>query len=465
MIAGFERVLIIGLGKSGRASVRVLNGLGSKIWATDEGSEDNLAPALAEMKKLGATFVAPSNVDEMLGELDAAVLSPGVPLNSPLVRRVQSARVPVYSEIELAFRLCKAPIIALTGTKGKTTTTALVGHILRGANKKARVGGNIGNPLIEEVMAAEPSDWVVAEVSSFQLESIRSFKPKISAIINISPDHLDRYFSMDEYAEAKFRIFANQNAGDTFVGNLDDERIGTLAEGEGAARIKCRALWYSREPHRNSTLYLRNNEKVVYAPPTGDPRPIDIMNVNEIPLLGEHNVDNVMAATLMTLSAGVQPKKIRDSVASFTALPHRLTEVDEIGGVRYIDDSKATNPGSVIAALRTFDDGHIVLIAGGKAKGTDFTDFGKAVSSRTRAVVLIGAAADEMASVIKRSKVVRADSMQHAVEAAAELAKPGDVVLLSPGCASFDMFESAEARGDAFVAAVKRLERGTEAVH
>jgi UDP-N-acetylmuramoylalanine--D-glutamate ligase len=465
MIAGFERVLIIGLGKSGRSSVRVLNGLGSKIWATDEGSEDNLAPALAEMKKLNATFVAPSKIEEIVGELDAAVLSPGVPLNSPLVRRVQSARVPVYSEIELAFRLCKAPIIALTGTKGKTTTTALVGHILRGANKKARVGGNIGNPLIEEVISAEPSDWVVAEVSSFQLESIRSFKPKISAIINISPDHLDRYFSMDEYAEAKFRIFANQNAGDTFVGNLDDERIGTLAEGEGAVRVKCRALWYSREPHRNSTLYLRNNEKVVYAPPTGDPRPIDIMNVDEIPLLGEHNVDNVMAATLMTLSAGVPPKKIRDSVVSFTPLPHRLTEVDEIGGVRYIDDSKATNPGSVIAALRTFDDGHIVLIAGGKAKGTDFTDFGKAVSSRTRGVVLIGAAADEMASVIRRSKVVRADTMQHAVEAAAELAKPGDVVLLSPGCASFDMFESAEARGDAFVAAVKRLERGTEAVH
>jgi UDP-N-acetylmuramoylalanine--D-glutamate ligase len=465
MIAGFERVLIIGLGKSGRSSVRVLTGLGSKIWATDEGSEDNLAPALAELKKLNATFVSPSKIDEIVGELDAAVLSPGVPLNSPLVRRVQAARVSVYSEIELAFRLCKAPIIALTGTKGKTTTTALVGHILRGANKKARVGGNIGNPLIEEVISAEPTDWVVAEVSSFQLESIRSFKPKISAIINISPDHLDRYFSMDEYAEAKFRIFANQNAGDTFVGNLDDERIGTLAEGEGAVRVKCRALWYSREPHRNSTLYLRNNEKVVYAPPTGDPRPIDIMNVDEIPLLGEHNVDNVMAATLMALSAGVPPKKIRDSVMSFTALPHRLTEVDEIGGVRYIDDSKATNPGSVIAALRTFDDGHIVLIAGGKAKGTDFTDFGKAVSSRTRAVVLIGAAADEMASVIRRSKVVRADTMQHAVEAAADLAKPGDVVLLSPGCASFDMFESAEARGDAFVAAVKRLERGTEAVH
>jgi len=465
MIAGFERVLIIGLGKSGRSSAKVLHELGSKIWVTDEGAKESLAPALAELKKLKVTFIAPDKIDEVVGELDAAVLSPGVPLNSQFVRRVQSARVPVYSEIEVAFRLCKAPIIALTGTKGKTTTTALVGHILRGSNMKARVGGNIGNPLIEEAFVAEPNDWVVAEVSSFQLESIRSFKPRISSIINISPDHLDRYFSMEEYAEAKFRIFANQNAGDTFVGNLDDERIGSLAEGEGAVRVKCRALWYSREPHRNSTLYLRNNEKLVYAPPTGDPRPIDIMEVRDIPLLGEHNVDNVMAAALMALAAGVEPKKIRDSVKSFAALPHRLTAVAEIGGVRYVDDSKATNPGSVIAALRTFDDGHIVLIAGGKAKGTDFTEFGKAVSSRTRAVVLIGAAADEMASVIKRSKVVRADTMENAVEAAAELAKSGDVVLLSPGCASFDMFESAEARGEAFVAAVNRLERGTEAVH
>ncbi|MBV8490582.1 MAG: UDP-N-acetylmuramoyl-L-alanine--D-glutamate ligase [Candidatus Eremiobacteraeota bacterium] len=457
MIAGFERVLVIGLGKSGRASVRVLRGMGSVVHATDEGNREQLAPALEELAAQGADFVAPGTIEEILPELDAAVLSPGVPLNSPLVRRVQSARVPVYSEIELAYRLCKAPIVALTGTKGKTTTTALVGHILSAVGRTARVGGNIGNPLIEEAAVADVTDWVVAEVSSFQLESIRSFKPRISAIINISPDHLDRYFSMDEYAEAKFRIFANQNAGDTFVGNLDDERIGALVEGEGAVRIKCRALWYSREPHRHSTLYLRNLAKIVYAPPTGDPRPIDIMDVDEIPLLGRHNVDNVMAATLMALAAGVEARAIREAVRTFKALPHRLTQVTEIDGVRFVDDSKATNPGSVIAAMRTFDEGHIVLIAGGKSKGTDFTEFGKVASSRTRGVVLIGAAADEMASVIRRAKVTRAESMQAAVEAAAGLAKPGDVVLLSPGCASFDMFESADARGEAFVAAVERL--------
>ncbi|MBV8531248.1 MAG: UDP-N-acetylmuramoyl-L-alanine--D-glutamate ligase [Candidatus Eremiobacteraeota bacterium] len=339
------------------------------------------------------------------------------------------------------------------------------GHIFRSAGRSTRVGGNIGNALINEAVAAATTDWLIAEVSSFQLESIRSFKPRISAIINISPDHLDRYFSMDEYVEAKLRIFANQNAGDTFVGNLDDERINVLAEGEGAERIKCRALWYSREPHRMSTLYQRNGAKIVYAPPTGDPRPVDVMDVAEIGLPGEHNVDNVMAAVLIALAAGIEPQAIRAAVRTFEALPHRLTRVAEIDGVTYVDDSKATNPGAVIAALRTFDEGKIVLIAGGKAKGTDFADFGKAASSRTRGVVVIGEAAEEMAGVIRRAKVVSADSMEAAVERASELAKSGDVVLLSPGCASFDMFASAEARGDAFVAAVQRLQRGTEAVH
>jgi UDP-N-acetylmuramoylalanine--D-glutamate ligase len=465
MIPGFSKVLVIGMGRSGRASVAVLRENDAQVWATDEGSQETLGDALAELRALGATFVQPGALDAIVSDLDAAVLSPGVPLNSPLVRRVQSARVSVYSEIELAYRLCKAPVVALTGTKGKTTTTTLVGHIFEIAGRSTLVGGNIGNPLIKEAARSTTGDWVIAEVSSFQLESIRSFKPKISAIINISPDHLDRYFSMEEYAEAKFRIFANQNAGDTFVGNLDDERITTLAEGEGAARIKCRAFWYSREPHRMSTLYQRNGAQIVYAPPTGDPRPVTIMEVGDIPLRGLHNVDNVMAAVLIALAAGIEPDAIRAAVQSFKPLPHRLTEVALIDGVRYVDDSKATNPGSVIAAMRTFEEGKIVLIAGGKAKGTDFAEFGKVASSRTRGVIVIGEAAEEIAGVIRRAKVTHAESMQQAVEAASELAKSGDTVLLSPGCASFDMFASAEARGDAFVEAVQRLQRGTEAVH
>ena len=465
MIPGFGKVVVIGVGRSGRASSAVLRAHGAQVWATDENSPDALAEVIAELRALDVPFVAPPALDGILGELDAAVLSPGVPLNSPLVRRIQSARVPVYSEMELAYRLCKAPMVAVTGTKGKTTTTMLVGHIFRTAGRSTLVGGNIGNPLINEADASKPEDWVVAEVSSFQLESIRSFKPRVSALINIAPDHLDRYFSMEEYAEAKFRIFANQNAGDTFVGNLDDERVATLAEGEGAQRIKCRTLWYSREPHRMSTLYQRNGAKIVYAPPTGDPRPIDVLDVSEIPLRGLHNVDNVMAATLIALAAGVELGSIREAIRSFTPLPHRLTKIAEIDGVTYVDDSKATNPGAVIAALRTFEEGKIVLIAGGKAKNTDFGELGKAVSSRTRGAVLIGEAAEAIAAVVRRAKVTYADSMQAAVEAASGLAISGDVVLLSPACASFDMFVSAEARGEAFIAAVQRLQRGTEAVH
>ncbi|MBV8150567.1 MAG: UDP-N-acetylmuramoyl-L-alanine--D-glutamate ligase, partial [Candidatus Eremiobacteraeota bacterium] len=256
-----------------------------------------------------------------------------------------------------------------------------------------------------------------------------------------------------------------QNAGDTFVGNLDDERLAPLADGEQASRVKGRAFWFSREPHRFSTLYLRGGAKVIYAPPVGDPRPIDVLEVADIPLRGAHNVDNVMAAALMALAAGVDLPPIREAVRSFQPLPHRLTEVGTIDGVTYVDDSKATNPGAVIAALRTFAESKIVLIAGGKAKGTDFADLGKAISSRTRGVILIGEAADELATVIKRAKVARAESMEGAVEAAAGLARRGDVVLLSPGCASFDMFASAEARGDAFVEAVRRLGRTPEAVH
>jgi UDP-N-acetylmuramoylalanine--D-glutamate ligase len=386
-----------------------------------------------------------------------AVLSPGIPLNGELVRRIQAAGVPVFSEVEVAYRICQAPIVALTGTKGKSTTTALIGEIFRHAGFTTYVGGNIGNALIAETAKAKPEDWVIAEVSSFQLESIRSFKPRISCIINITPDHLDRYHSMDEYAEAKFRIFANQGPGDTFVGNLDDP-IVAAAPGEDNTRIRARALWFSREPHRQSTLYMRNESAIVYAPPTGDPRPVEIMNVADIPLHGAHNVDNVMAAVLVGLAAGLDRTAIAGAVRAFKPLHHRLETVADQDGILYVDDSKATNPGAVIAALRSFDR-PIVLIAGGKSKGTEFSDVGKVISSRTKAVVLIGEAAPEIAKHVKRSNIAHAGSMDEAVAVARSFAESGDVVLLSPGCASFDMFASAEARGEAFAAAVNGTAR------
>ena len=443
-----ERVLVIGLGRSGRATIEVLRARVGGLYATDEN------PSAAE-QSLGVPFVAPAQLGTILADITVAVLSPGIPLNGALVRRIQSAGIPVYSEIEVAYRLCAAPIVAVTGTKGKTTTTALIGEIFRAAGKHVLIGGNIGNALIHETALATPDDWVIAETSSFQLECIRSFKPKISLITNLSPDHLDRYFSMDEYAEAKFRIFANQGPGDTFVGNLDDPRIAALGEGENAGRIKARVLWFAGEPHRNTTLYLRNDELIIYAPPTGDPRPLQIMRVDEIPLRGRHNVENALGAILVGLAAGLDRESIAAGVRNFKPLHHRLEEVAVIEGVTYVDDSKATNPGSVIAALRSFGNRPIVLIAGGKSKGTDFSELGRVASSRTKAVVLIGEAASEIAPHIRRSKVEYAAAMDAAVDVAARIAEPGDVVLLSPGCASFDMFASAEDRGERFAGAVR----------
>lgn len=454
---GNERVLVIGLGRSGRASVAVLQPLVALTYATDEAPRASLAAALAELEAAGVPFVAPDALGEILPKVTVAVLSPGIPLNGELVRRVQAAGVPVFSEVEVAYRLCKAPMVALTGTKGKSTTTALIGALFRQAGFTTYVGGNIGNALIAETVAAQPEDWVVAEVSSFQLESIRSFKPRISCIINVTPDHLDRYHSMDEYTEAKFRIFANQGPGDTFVGNLDDPIVAS-ASGEDGNRIRARALWFSREPHRESTLYMRNERTIVYAPPAGDPRPVEIMNVDEIPLHGAHNVDNVMAAILVGLSAGLDRAAIVDAIRAFKPLHHRLETVTEVDGVLYVDDSKATNPGAVLAALRSFER-PIVLIAGGKSKGTEFAELGKSISSRTKAVVLIGESAQEIAKHVKRASVAYAASMDEAVTMARAFAEPGDVVLLSPGCASFDMFASAEDRGEQFAAAALEARR------
>ncbi|MDE2572155.1 MAG: UDP-N-acetylmuramoyl-L-alanine--D-glutamate ligase [bacterium] len=453
--ANGERVLVIGLGRSGLATVEVLRARGAEVWGTDDKPEEQLEPAIREIEAAGATFLNREDLPAMLAKAAAAVLSPGVPLTTQTVRQVQDAGIPVFSEIEVAYRICKAPILAVTGTKGKTTTTALLGAMLAADQRSVHVGGNIGNALIRETARAAPEDWVVAEVSSFQLESIRSFKPRVSLILNLSPDHLDRYHSMEEYREAKLRIFANQGPGDTFVGNLDDPYFEPLATDVESYRIPCAAWWLSREPHRNSALYVRDG-KIYFARP-GAPRAQAVMPVDEIPLLGEHNVTNVMGAAGAALAAGVSIAAIREAVRNFHALPHRLQTVGEIERVRYVDDSKGTNPGAVIAALKAFAPGRVVVICGGKAKGTDFSEMGNELDDRARAVVLIGEAADDIARHVVHVPLHRAGSMREAVREARALAEPGDVVLLSPGCASFDMFDSAEHRGQVFTAEVHAL--------
>ncbi len=459
MFDSSDTILVVGLGRSGQASARVLRARGARVYVVDEKPRAQLADALAQVEPLGAVFVEPAHIPELAPALTLAVLSPGVPLNGPLVRGIQAFNVPVYSEIEVAYRLCAAPIVAVTGTKGKSTTTALIGHLFRAGGKTVHVGGNIGNPLIDEASKAAARDWVIAEVSSFQLESIRSFHPRIAVMLNISPDHLDRYYSIDEYAEAKMRIFANQNERDFFIGNLDDERLRALhwhwAKDE--VRVHARQLWFTlSDTHAHAAMYLREGS-IVYTPVSGDPRPIAIMPLGEIPLAGLHNVQNVMAALLAALAAGLAPDALREGVKSFAAMSHRLEPVATAGGVLFVDDSKATNPGSVIAALQAYDR-PLVLIAGGKSKNTDFTELGRAIDARVGTLVVIGEAAEDIASHVYRTPIERASSMEDAVRLAAGAAQEGAVVLLSPACASFDMFESAEDRGVQFVRAVQALQ-------
>ncbi len=451
-----ETALVIGLGKSGLACVQVLRSRGATVFATDEKPANELQDAIAAVESAGAAFVSPRDLGSIVGRITSAILSPGVPLTSPVVRAVQSENIPVVGEIELAYRLCKAPIIAVTGTKGKSTTTALIGHLLRECRKSVRVGGNIGNPLINEVLAVTVDDWVVAEVSSFQLETIRSFKPRVAVLLNVAPDHLDRYHSMDEYAEAKFRIFANQSFGDFFVGNLDDERIASVETDTGEPRMPSRQLWFTlADRHDRATIYLHNGQ-VTYAPITGDPRPVGVIATDEIPLAGAHNVQNVMAALLAAFAVGCDPAQLREAIKTFRPMPHRLEPVAEIDGILYVDDSKSTNPGSVVAALRAYKR-PTILIAGGRSKGTDFIELGVVIRQRAKALVVIGEAADEIAQHARSVPTIHAASMEEAVTKARETAEPGDVVLLSPGCASFDMFRSAEHRGETFVAVVNSL--------
>jgi UDP-N-acetylmuramoylalanine--D-glutamate ligase len=450
-----ETILIIGLGRSGLASIEVLAEHGVSLYATDEKPIGELAEPIATAGARGARFVEPNEIAAIVRTLTCAVLSPGVPPTSPVVRQLHDANVPVFGEIELAYRLCRAPIIAVTGTKGKSTTTALIGHLLRACGLGVRVGGNIGNPLITQVQSASADDWIVAEVSSFQLETIRSFKPRVAVLLNIAPDHLDRYHSMDEYAEAKFRICANQSMADWFVGNLDDPRIRALDWHQGDTRVQARQLWFTLDTRDQATMYLRDGV-IMYAPVSGDPRPIAIAPRDEIPLTGSHNVANVMAALLAALAVGCSPEALRAAIPSFEPMPHRLQTIAEIDGVRYVDDSKSTNPAAVIAALRSYDP-PIVLIAGGRSKRTDFAPMGAEIRRRAVALITIGEAGPQIRRAASSPPGTQAESIDDAVQRAREFAVSGSTVLLSPGCASFDMFASAEERGERFAAAVEAL--------
>lgn len=458
MFSEGDSVLVIGVGRSGLATAEVLRGRGVAVVAYDDKDSSDLASERDQLAKLGVPLIDRDQLDAAVTAATAAVLSPGVPLTNPAVLKIARLGLPVYSEIEVAYRLCAAPIIAVTGSKGKSTTTALIGHLLRQSGMSVRVGGNIGNPLIRETAAAQSDEWVVAEVSSFQLEAIREFAPHISVLLNVTADHLDRYPSMEEYAEAKFRIFANQRAEDAFVGNADDEYCARLRA--GARPIPARAHWFSASGREGASVVLEDGA-IVRRHPGGKRRTV-LAKPGDLKLRGAHNLANALAASLAALLAGAKVEAVRAGLGSFEPLPHRLATVVSEGGIEWVDDSKATNPDAVVKALQSFTR-PIVLIAGGKAKNTDFAGLGAVAAERAKAVVLIGEAAQVMGAAMGGVPVRYASTMADAVDIAAQTASRGDVVLLSPGCASFDMFESAEQRGEIFADLARRRADGVGA--
>jgi UDP-N-acetylmuramoylalanine--D-glutamate ligase len=414
---------------------------------SDAKSEDQLRNEIPALLDRGITVETGKHGERTFRDQDMIVVSPGVPSDVAPLQHARRLGIPVIGEIELTARFLEGHIVAITGSNGKTTTTTLTGEIIASGGHKTLVGGNIGTPAITFVEHSSADTWVVLEISSFQLESIETFRPHISAILNITPDHLDRHGSMENYIAAKKRIFENQTAEDFAVLNADNEISHSLAAG-----LQPQVLWFSRQHSVERGAFLRG-ETIIYR----DGRDVEIMPVSEIELKGAHNVENVLAAVAMGMAAGIEPTAIRRAVKEFRAVEHRLEYVSTLRGVQYYNDSKATNVDATIKALQSFP-ANIHLILGGKDKGSDYSELNALIAERVKRVYTIGAAAAKIESQIGSAvPITSAQTLESAVRKAADLAVEGDVVLLAPACASFDQFPSYEHRGRVFKELVQSL--------
>ncbi len=443
-----KRVLVVGLGKSGIASALFLADHGARVAVSDTKSEEDLHYEIPQLLDRGIGVEAGYHGERTFKEQELIVISPGVPSDVPQLMQARQAGIPVIGEVELAARYLKGQIVAITGSNGKTTTTSLAGEIVAASGKSTLVGGNIGTPAISFVETATDDTWIVLEVSSFQLETIETFRPKIAVVLNVTPDHLDRHHTFENYVAAKTRIFENQTSSDFAVLNADDPSCVAMA-----GKTKAPVYWFSRQHLVEHGAFVRN-ENIVWH--DADNEQI-VMPVSEIALKGAHNLENVLAAVCAGLLAGVDPADIRRAVANFKAVEHRLEYVATIRGVEYYNDSKATNVDATIKALESFPAG-VHLILGGKDKGSDYSVLSPLLAQRVKRVYTIGAAAPKIESQIKGTQVVSVGTLDNAVRRAAESATPGDIVLLAPACASFDQFVSYEHRGRVFKDLVKQIE-------
>jgi UDP-N-acetylmuramoylalanine--D-glutamate ligase len=448
-----KTALVVGAAKSGLAVVHFLLNCGARVILTDRKSreelEAGLVPLIETARRSGELILQLGGHQiDSFRSCDFVVVSPGVSLSMPEFETSRKAGIPIMAEIELAYRHLKGQIIGITGSNGKTTTTTLVYELLAGADFKAHAAGNIGTPLISFAANSLPEDIYSVELSSFQLEGISRFRPFVGSILNLTPDHLDRYLGFEQYIEAKKRIFMNQKGTDFAVLNADDFRTEAIA-----SSVSSKPVLFSRLKTVEYGAFVRNC-RVLYKDENGEK---DLFPVSAISLKGAHNLENVLASCAMAILAGAPAESLEKSVRNFKGVEHRIEWVAESKGVQYYNDSKATNVDATIKSLEAFP-GNIILIAGGRDKGSDFTVLGKLVRKKVKHLVLIGEAAGKIREALSDDvETSNAPTMQEAVSMCRDLAQPGDVVLLAPACASFDMFENYEQRGRLFKEAVCAL--------
>jgi len=447
-----KKVLVVGLGMTGISTARFLVNQGAFVTVTDMAKEDELVNSMAIIRELGINMELGGHRNTTFENADLIVLSPGVPHTIPQVHRAQSKGIKVLGEIELASKFIDEPVIAITGTNGKTTTTTLLGEMLKSSGFDVFVGGNIGSPLAGYVDRKKKAEIVVAEVSSFQLDTIESFKPKVSVLLNITKDHLDRYPDFNDYVKSKCRIFENQDSSDTAVLNGSDPLIRKCTKS-----ISNRKLFFtSRKQNEEGATITGKNIELFFESrcKTKNPITIDLAGTS---IKGNHDIENACAACLAALSVGGTPEGIQTAIDQFKGLPHRLEYVATINDVKYFNDSKATNVDAVIRALEYFSD-NVILIMGGRNKKADFNSLRDTVRHITKMIIAIGEAKENIISSLNHVVPVNtATTMKDAVFTACEAAKPGDVVLLSPACSSFDMYDDYAHRGKVYCEAVKLL--------
>ena len=447
-VAG-KKILVVGLARSGAAAATFLAERGARVTVNDAKPESELSAA-SELRTQGIEIVAGNHLPELFVNSDLIVASPGVPLVLEPFQKARAAGVPIISEVELAARFLRGRLIGITGSNGKTTTTTLIGELLRDAGLPTQVGGNIGAPLIGLVESSRDDGLTVIELSSFQLEAVEQMHLFTAVLLNITPDHLDRYASMEDYAAAKARILINQTPEDLAVLNADDARVSQMK-----SLTQAHTVYFSRERVLDEGICLRGDEVVSRS----DGQERGLISREEIGLRGAHNLENVMAALAVGLACGASPDSMRATIRNFKGVEHRLEFVAEINGVKFYNDSKATNVDAAIKSLEAFPGG-VIVILGGKDKGSDYAPLAPLVRERCAHVILIGAAAKKIEAALQNTRPLHhAATMPEAVNLGFKLSRAGDTVLLAPACASFDMFDNYEHRGRVFKEAVKSLEQ------